>query len=40
MVDGRWETSRLHTTADGTHPTGIHSCLVKTFRKLNKNKDN
>ena len=25
------------TTADGTHPTGMHSCLQNLYRKLNEN---
>ena len=29
-VGGDGETA---TAADGTHPTGMHSCLAKTFHK-------
>ena len=30
---GACEAGETATAADGRHPTGMHSCLLKTFRK-------
>ena len=34
---GGWivETPPSATAAGGTHPTGMHSCLLKLFKKFN-----